>query len=148
MSCTAILNGLMPLNRTRRHRHGGTADLSVAREAERTPPSPAWRKLIVDVGVAAYGAFDRIDDIRSHDVVIAVAGMDAAMAASRRIGRQGIIGVPTSVGYGVAAAAARRFTDAELWQGVLVTNIDNGSARPAARSASGAMAGERPPQIR
>ena len=149
VSCTAILNGRMPP----RPGHvaivtAGTADLSVAREAERTLTFTGVAcKLIVDVGVAGiWRLLDRIDDIRSHDVVIAVAGMDAAMASvvAGLVGKC-IIGVPTSVGYGVAAggSTALHAMLARCGQGVLVTNIDNGfgAACGAIRILS-AMAGE------
>src|SRR5262245_54110773 len=83
LSCTAILNGIMPPRPGRvAVVTAGTADLGVAREAERTLTFTGVAcSLIVDVGVAGiWRLLDRIDDIRSHDVVIAVAGMDSAMA--------------------------------------------------------------------
>src|SRR5215510_2641524 len=132
VSATAILNGTMPPRPGRvAIVTAGTADLRVAREAQRTLNfSGVVCSLIVDVGVAGlWRLLDRIDDIRSHDVVIAVAGMDAAMASvvAGLVGKC-IIGVPTSVG-----------------QGVLVTNIDNGfgAACGAIRILS-AMVGVRP----
>jgi len=132
VSATAILNGTMPPRPGRvAIVTAGTADLRVAREAQRTLNfSGVVCSLIVDVGVAGlWRLLDRIDDIRSHDVVIAVAGMDAAMASvvAGLVGKC-IIGVPTSVGYGVAAGGSTALHSmlASCGQGVLVTNIDNG----------------------
>ncbi|HEY0282232.1 MAG TPA: nickel pincer cofactor biosynthesis protein LarB [Rhizomicrobium sp.] len=109
----------------------GTSDLPVAREAVRTLTFMGIAQtLFCDVGVAGlHRLLDRIDEIRRHDIVIAVAGMDAALASVVG-GLAGcpVIGVPTSVGYGVAADG-RTALNAMLTscaQGVLVTNIDNG----------------------
>src|SRR5262245_18208518 len=130
VSATAILNGTMPPRPGRvAIVTAGTADLRVAREAQRTLNfSGVVCSLIVGVA-GLWRLLDRIDDIRSHDVVIAVAGMDAAMASvvAGLVGKC-IIGVPTSVGYGVAAGGntALHSMLASCGQGVLVTNIDNG----------------------
>ena len=72
---------------------------------------------------------DRIDEIRRYPVVIAVAGMDAAIASVLG-GLYGgsLICVPTSVGYG-ASEAGRTALNAMLAScapGLLVCNIDNG----------------------
>jgi pyridinium-3,5-biscarboxylic acid mononucleotide synthase len=109
----------------------GTSDMPVVREA--------WRTLryygreattIVDVGVAGlWRLTERIDEIRSHPIVIVVAGMEAALASV--VG--GLVGgavicVPTSVGYGVAKGG-RTALDAVLAScspGLVVCNIDNG----------------------
>ena len=60
---------------------------------------------ITDVGVAGlWRLLERIEEIRRMPVVIAVAGMDAALPTVIGGLVPGvIIGVPTSVGYGVAA---------------------------------------------
>ncbi len=60
--------------------------------------------VITDVGVAGlWRLMDRIEDIRRHPVVIAVAGMDAALASVLGgLVSSALIAVPTSVGYGAA----------------------------------------------
>ena len=109
----------------------GTSDAGVAREALRTLRHAGVEgSLIVDVGVAGlWRLMDRIDDIRRHPIVIAVAGMDAALASVIGGLASGVvIGVPTSVGYG-AAESGRTALNAMLAScapGIAVCNIDNG----------------------
>ena len=59
--------------------------------------------MITDVGVAGlWRLMDRIEDIGSHPIVIAVAGMDAALGSVLGGLVAGVlIGVPTSVGLGL-----------------------------------------------
>ena len=109
----------------------GTSDAPVAREAARTlRHAGVDSTLITDVGVAGlWRLMDRIEDIRRHPVVIAVAGMDAALASVLGgLVPGALIGVPTSVGYG-AAENGRTALNAMLAScapGILVCNIDNG----------------------
>jgi pyridinium-3,5-biscarboxylic acid mononucleotide synthase len=109
----------------------GTSDVAVAREAARTlafyGESPVE---ITDVGVAGlWRLLERIEEIRTMKVVIAIAGMDAALPTviGGLIGAP-IIGVPTSVGYGVAEGGqtALKAMLASCSPGLTVTNIDNG----------------------
>ena len=109
----------------------GTSDVVVAKEAARTlafyGESPAE---ITDVGVAGlWRLLERIEEIRTMKVVIAIAGMDAALptVVGGLIGAP-IIGVPTSVGYGVAEGGqtALKAMLASCSPGLTVTNIDNG----------------------
>ncbi len=109
----------------------GTSDVAVAREAVRTLRfygEPAAE--INDVGVAGlWRLLERIEEIRQHRIVIAVAGMDAAMPTVIGGLVSGmVIGVPTSVGYGVSAGGetALRAMLASCSSGLVVTNIDNG----------------------
>jgi NCAIR mutase (PurE)-related protein len=109
----------------------GTSDVAVAREAVRTLRfygEPAAE--ISDVGVAGlWRLLERIEEIRRHRIVIAVAGMDAAMPTVIGGLVSGmVIGVPTSVGYGVSAGGetALRAMLASCSSGLVVTNIDNG----------------------
>ncbi|MFZ4604141.1 MAG: nickel pincer cofactor biosynthesis protein LarB [Caulobacterales bacterium] len=109
----------------------GTSDLRVAGEAARTLEFMGIaHQLISDVGVAGiHRLFARIDEIRTADVVIAVAGWDAALASVLGgLVAAPVIGVPTSVGYGVAAGGKTSLNSmlASCGQGVLVVNIDNG----------------------
>jgi len=109
----------------------GTSDVVVAREAARTlayyGESP---NEITDVGVAGlWRLLERLEEIRTMKVVIAVAGMDAALPTV--IGgllSAPVIGVPTSVGYGASEGGqtALKAMLASCSPGLTVTNIDNG----------------------
>ena len=85
---------------------------------------------INDVGVAGlWRLLERIEEIRKMKVVIAVAGMDAALpTVIGGLVSSVVIGVPTSVGYGVATGGetALRAMLASCSPGLVVTNIDNG----------------------
>jgi pyridinium-3,5-biscarboxylic acid mononucleotide synthase len=109
----------------------GTSDVSVAREAARTLRyygEPCAE--ITDVGVAGlWRLLERIKEVRRLRVVIAVAGMDAALpTVIGGLVSAPVIGVPTSVGYGVAEGGhtALRAMLASCAPGLTVTNIDNG----------------------
>ncbi len=109
----------------------GTSDQQVAAEASRTLRfSGIEAELIVDVGVAGLWRLQaRLDDIAAADVVIAVAGMDAAIVSVLGgLVAAPVIAVPTSVGYGVAAGGTTALHSAlaSCAQGVTVVNIDNG----------------------
>lgn len=109
----------------------GTSDVAVAREAARTltyyGQAPAE---ITDVGVAGlWRLLERIEEIRSMKVVIAVAGMDAALpTVIGGLVSAPVIGVPTSVGYGASEGGntALKAMLASCSPGLTVTNIDNG----------------------
>lgn len=132
LSRTAMLNGVLP------QRPGrvvvvaaGTSDASVAVEAARTLTFSGIKcQTIVDVGVAGLWRLEaRLDEIRAADIVIAVAGMDAALVSVLGgLVAAPVIAVPTSVGYGVASGgtAALHSSLASCAQGVTVVNIDNG----------------------
>jgi len=109
----------------------GTSDLPAAREAARTL---AWygepAAELHDVGVAGlWRLTDRLEEIRRYPVLIVAAGMDAALASVvGGLVRGCVIGLPTSVGYGVASGG-RTALDAMLAScapGLAVVNIDNG----------------------
>lgn len=109
----------------------GTSDVSVSREAARTLHfygEPVAQ--INDVGVAGlWRLLERIEEIRTMRVIIAVAGMDAALpTVIGGLVASAVIGVPTSVGYGVAhgGQAALHAMLASCSPGLTVTNIDNG----------------------
>jgi len=109
----------------------GTSDQSVAAEAARTLSfSGVANEQIIDVGVAGPWRLQaRLDEIKAADIVIVVAGMDAALVSvlGGLIGSP-IIAVPTSVGYGVAEGGSTALNSAlaSCAQGVTVVNIDNG----------------------
>jgi NCAIR mutase (PurE)-related protein len=131
-SHTGILHGMLrPRPETVAVVTAGTSDLRVAREALRTLQfSGITTDLIPDVGVAGiHRLFARIDHIRSFDMVIVVAGWDAALASVMGgLTGQPVIAVPSSTGYGVAAGGTSALHSmlSSCGQGVLVTNIDNG----------------------
>jgi len=109
----------------------GTSDLPVAEEAALVAEflgAPVVR--ISDVGVAGvHRLLARLDAIRGTGVVVAVAGMEAALPSvlGGLIDRP-LIGLPTSIGYGVAAdgliALGAMLTSCA--PGIAVVNIDNG----------------------
>ena len=109
----------------------GTSDARVAYEAARTLEFNGINSDVVfDVGVAGlWRLTEKIDEIKSYPIVIAVAGMDAALISVLGGLVPGLlIAVPTSTGYGAArdgetALAASLVSCAP---GVVVCNIDNG----------------------
>lgn len=109
----------------------GTSDAPVAREAARTLEYSGEVPLYVtDVGVAGlWRLLDRVEEIRTARVVVAVAGMDAALpTVLAGLIDAPIVGVPTSVGYGAAEGGqtALKAMLASCASGLAVTNIDNG----------------------
>ena len=109
----------------------GTSDVPVSREAVRTLQYyGAPVKEITDVGVAGlWRLLERVEDLTRAPVVIVVAGMDAALpTVVGGLTPSVIIGVPTSVGYGVATGGetALRAMLASCSAGLTVMNIDNG----------------------
>jgi len=109
----------------------GTSDQRVATEAARTLEfSGVDAEVLVDIGVAGLWRLEaRLPELRAADIVIVVAGMDAALVSvmGGLVGAP-IIGVPTSVGYGVAEGGSTALNSAlaSCAQGVAVVNIDNG----------------------
>ncbi len=126
----------------------GTSDLPVAEEAALVAGflgAPVVR--ISDVGVAGvHRLLARLDEIRRAGVVIAVAGMEAALpSVLGGLVDRPLIAVPTSVGYGVSVdglvALGAMLTSCA--PGITVVNIDNGvgaavAAVRVARLAAGA----------
>jgi len=109
----------------------GTTDLPVAEEAAETVAfcgSPVRR--LTDVGVAGlHRLLAIVPDLRAADVVIAVAGMEGALpGVAAGLTDRPVIGVPTSVGYGVSEGGRAALTTmlASCSPGLAVVNIDNG----------------------
>jgi NCAIR mutase (PurE)-related protein len=123
----------------------GTADLPVLRECATTVRAfGAEAEEIVDVGVSGlHRLLARMDRIAACDVVVAVAGMEAALPSVLG-GLTGLplIAVPTSVGYGwhLDGLTAWLATLNSCAAGVLSVNVDNGfgAGVAAARIARGA----------
>ena len=110
---------------------GGTSDLPVAEEAALTAEllgNSVTR--IYDVGVAGlHRLLAHLDDIMGATVIIAIAGMEGALASV--IGGLAdcpVIAVPTSVGYGASFQGLSALLSMlnSCSSGVSVVNIDNG----------------------
>ncbi len=109
----------------------GTSDVPVAREVERTLLfNGVACRLFLDVGVAGlWRLTSRLADITQLPVIVAIAGMDAALpTVLGGLIPGAIVAVPTSVGYGVAAGgtAALHAILASCAPGITTVNIDNG----------------------
>lgn len=109
----------------------GTADIPVAEEAAQTAEYFGNRvERIYDVGVSGiHRLFARVDSIRQANCVVAVAGMEGALASV--IGglvERPVIAVPTSVGYGanMGGISALLTMINSCANGIAVVNIDNG----------------------
>ena len=110
---------------------GGTSDLPVASEAQLALACHGVAaELVLDVGVAGlHRLLDRLEELRSADVLIACAGMEGALpTVLAGLLPQPVIGVPVAVGYGVSAGgqAALHGMLASCAPGLAVVNIDNG----------------------
>ena len=110
---------------------GGTSDIPVAEEAALTAQvlgNEAVR--LYDVGVAGlHRTLAHLDDIMGASVIIAIAGMEGALASV--IGGLAdcpVIAVPTSVGYGASFGGLSALLSMlnSCASGVSVVNIDNG----------------------
>jgi NCAIR mutase (PurE)-related protein len=109
----------------------GTSDLPIAKEAALSAEFLGSNvELICDVGIAGiHRLFHRLPDIRKARVVVAVAGMEGALAGV--IAGQvsvPVIAVPTSVGYGAAFGGLSALLGmlTSCAPGISVVNIDNG----------------------
>lgn len=109
----------------------GTSDIPVAEEAAFTAEALGNRvERLYDVGVAGiHRLLSQLDIVMSASVIIAVAGMEGALASV--VGGLvdcPVIAVPTSVGYGAAfeGVAALLAMMNSCASGVSVVNIDNG----------------------
>ena len=109
----------------------GTADIPVAEEAAQTAEYFGSRvERIYDVGVSGlHRLLAKVDDIRIANCVVAVAGMEGALASV--IGglvERPVIAVPTSVGYGanMGGISALLTMINSCANGIAVVNIDNG----------------------
>ncbi|MBQ7119910.1 MAG: nickel pincer cofactor biosynthesis protein LarB [Oscillospiraceae bacterium] len=109
----------------------GTSDISVAEEAAVTAEflgNEVTR--IYDVGVAGlHRLLSYLDDILSASVIVAVAGMEGALASVvGGLSDCPVIAVPTSVGYGASFEGMTALLSMmnSCSSGVSVVNIDNG----------------------
>ena len=109
----------------------GSTDVPAAEEAARIIEFFGSRaERFYDVGVAGiHRLFDVLPDIRKADVVIVAAGMDGALpSVVSGLVSSLVIGLPTSVGYGIAenGKTALRSMLCSCSPGLVVVNIDNG----------------------
>ncbi len=110
---------------------GGTSDIPVANEAAVTAKALGNDVMeLYDVGVAGlHRLLSHLDDIMNASVIIAIAGMEGALASV--IGGLAdcpVIAVPTSVGYGASFEGLSALLSMlnSCASGVSVVNIDNG----------------------
>jgi pyridinium-3,5-biscarboxylic acid mononucleotide synthase len=110
---------------------GGTADVPVAEEAALTCEIFGNNvERFFDVGVAGiHRLFSKLEEIRSANVIIAVAGMEGALASViAGLVDIPVVAVPTSVGYGsnFNGLSALLTMLNSCAAGIGVMNIDNG----------------------
>ncbi len=109
----------------------GTSDMPVAEEAAKTCEALGNQVMrIYDAGVAGlHRLLSHLDELMSAQVVIAIAGMEGALASV--VGGLvdcPVIAVPTSVGYGASFGGLSALLSMlnSCASGVSVVNIDNG----------------------
>lgn len=109
----------------------GTSDLPISLEAEITARFLGAKvKAYRDVGIAGvHRLLDKTEEIKKANVIIAIAGMEAALATVLAgLVDKPIIAVPTSVGYGANLGGITALLSMinSCAEGVSVVNIDNG----------------------
>ena len=109
----------------------GTADIPVAEEAAQTAEFFGCNVVrTYDVGVSGiHRLLSRVDDLQEANCIIAVAGMEGALASVvGGLVRNPVIAVPTSVGYGASmhGLSALLTMINSCANGIAVVNIDNG----------------------
>ena len=109
----------------------GTSDLPVAKEAVLTARFLGNEvEELYDVGVAGiHRLLSRMDMLKSANVVVAVAGMEGALASViGGLTDKPVIAVPTSVGYGASFQGLTALLAMlnSCASGISVVNIDNG----------------------
>lgn len=110
---------------------GGTSDIPVAEEAAITAEFHGNEVVrLYDVGVAGlHRLLSHTDEIMSASVIIAIAGMEGALASVvGGLADCPVIAVPTSVGYGASFGGISALLSMlnSCASGVSVVNIDNG----------------------
>ncbi len=109
----------------------GSSDVPVAEEAAGIAEFSGCRvEKFYDVGVAGlHRLLGVLPEIRRADVVIVVAGMDGALpSVVTGLVSSLVIGLPTSVGYGIASGGGVALNTmlSSCSPGLVVVNIDNG----------------------
>ena len=132
------ISHILKIEKPNKNRYGkivvcsaGTADIPVAEEAAQTAEFfESQVERIYDVGVSGiHRLFSRLDAIQEANCVVAVAGMEGALASvvGGLVSRP-VIAVPTSIGYGASlhGLSALLTMINSCANGVSVVNIDNG----------------------
>ncbi|MBR1616662.1 nickel pincer cofactor biosynthesis protein LarB [bacterium] len=109
----------------------GTGDIPIAEEASVTAEFLGSNvKKYYDVGIAGiHRLLDKIDEIRKANVIVAIAGMEGALASViAGLVDVPVIAVPTSVGYGSSFEGLSALLTMlnSCAEGITVVNIDNG----------------------
>lgn len=109
----------------------GTADIPVAEEAAQTAEYFGTKVTrLFDVGVSGiHRLLSNIDEIQAANCVVAVAGMEGALASVvGGLVSKPVIAVPTSVGYGASFGGVSALLTMinSCANGISVVNIDNG----------------------
>lgn len=132
------ISRILKLEKKERHKIGkivvctaGTADIPVAEEASQTAEYFGSNvERIYDVGVSGiHRLMSRLETIQSANCVVAVAGMEGALASVLGgLVDKPVIAVPTSVGYGanLNGLSALLTMINSCANGIAVVNIDNG----------------------
>lgn len=132
------ISHIIKIEKTDKEYHGkiavctaGTADIPVAEEAAQTAEFFGSKvERIYDVGVSGiHRLFSSLDVIQSANCVIAVAGMEGALASVLGgLVDKPVIAVPTSIGYGanMHGLSALLTMINSCANGIAVVNIDNG----------------------
>jgi pyridinium-3,5-biscarboxylic acid mononucleotide synthase len=150
---TAVLGPLPPPAGVVAIVAAGTSDLPIVRECAATVGVfGAHADVVVDVGVAGlHRVIAHRDRISAADVVIAVAGMEAALPAvlGGLLGNP-LIALPTSVGYGWHMEGLSAFLGMlnTCAPGVLTVNVDNGFGAGVAAARIARRLGEHRPLSR
>lgn len=125
---------------------GGSSDAAVVQEAAATLRFLGIPTVVLqDVGVAGiHRLMGRLDELNEVRCILAVAGFEAALASVLAgLVSVPVIGVPTSVGYGVAEGGKAALSSmlASCAGGLTTVNIDNGcgAALAAARIVGGCV---------
>lgn len=110
---------------------GGTGDIPIAEEAALTAEFYGSNvKRYYDIGVAGiHRLFDKIEDIKKANAIVAVAGMEGALGGVLAgMVDIPVIAVPTSVGYGASFQGLSALLTMlnSCAEGMTVVNIDNG----------------------
>ncbi len=109
----------------------GTADIAVAEEAAQTAEFFGCHvERIYDVGVSGlHRLLARVEQIRKANCIVAVAGMEGALASVLGgLVQNPVIAVPTSVGYGASFQGLSALLTMlnSCANGIATVNIDNG----------------------
>ncbi len=110
---------------------GGSGDIPIAEEAADTAEFYGSNvKKYYDIGIAGiHRLFDKIEDIKKANAIVAVAGMEGALGGVLAgMVDIPVIAVPTSVGYGTSfnGLSALLTMLNSCAEGMTVVNIDNG----------------------